>query len=164
MPGRARHVAGKGLAVVAAVLLGSCAEFVQYTDGLRKSKDRTVLVRGTANLGGVLGVIAGLPADLAALPVTYPFYLYQRSEAPETTDFSSIVLFPSFALLEVCSLLAVPVDLLEYGFYRAWLPPDTMTAQEQEEFEMKLDDETLPRYPVIPIYPEPMRKGAGTTG
>ena len=30
---------------------------------------------------------------------------------------------------------------------------DTPTAEEQEGIEMQLDDETLPRYPVEPIYP-----------
>lgn len=137
-----------------ALPLGSCGAFIEYTDGLRDSKNHTVIVRGTGKIGGAIGFIAGIPIDIVALPVTYPFYLYQDSVDPETTDFSSTILFPSFALLQVGSLLAAPVDLLEFAFYRAWLPPDTVTAEEQEELEMKLDDETLPRYPVTPIYPE----------
>jgi len=145
----------RSVLLLATVLpLGSCATFIEYTDGLRDSKNHTVFVRSTGKFGGAIGFIAGIPIDIAALPVTYPLYLYQGSDDSETMDFTSMILFPSFALLQVGSLLAAPVDVLEFAFYRAWLPPDTMTAEEQEELEMRIDDETLPRYPVTPIYPK----------
>lgn len=141
-----------GVGILAAMLLSSCGAFIEYADGLRNSKDHTVIVRGTAQVGGFVGAFAGIPIDIGALPVSYPIYLYQKSQDPEA-DFSDSILFPSFALLQVGSLVAIPVDVLELAFYRAWQPPDTPTAEEQEEFEKQLDDKTLPRYPVTPIYP-----------
>ena len=141
------------LGFLVVLTFGSCGAFIEYTEDLRTSSDRTSLVRYTAQAGGVVGVIVSLPVDLAAFPVTFPVYLYQESSSEESADLSDSLLFPTFALRGVGSLLALPVDLLELAFYRAWIPPDTPTAEEQEGIEMQLDDETLPRYPVEPIYP-----------
>ena len=43
---------------------------------------------------------------------------------------------------------------IEYGFYRAWVDGNTLTAEEMEEFEMELDDATFDRYPVKAVYPK----------
>ncbi len=126
---------------------------VEYGDSLRNSKDRTVGVRYTAKLGGVFGVLAGIPADIVLLPITYPVHLYRDSMEPESTSMVDSLLFPSLALLQVGSMIAIPIDVLEFGLYRVWLPRDTMTAEEKEELERRLDDETLPRYPVTPVWP-----------
>ena len=136
----------------------SCGAFIEYTDGLRKSLEYTPLVRGTAQTGGFLGVLAGIPLNFVALPVTYSVYLYQDSVDPETASFTDTALFPSFLLLSVCSLVAVPVDVMEFAFYRAWQPERTLTTEEQEELEKEIDDGTLPRYPVTPVYPRGKRK------
>jgi hypothetical protein len=145
-------VCAAGLGLIAVLGLGSCGHFIEYTNDLRSSKDHTSLVRYTAQAGGVVGVIVSLPVDIVVLPVTVPVYLYQSSTAEEA-GLSDSILFPSFALRGVGSLLAVPVDLIELALYRAWVDPDTPTAAEQEEIEKALDDDTLPRYPVAPIYP-----------
>lgn len=110
-------------------------------------------VRGAAKVGGAIGLVAGVPISVVALPASYPIYKIQESADPDGTDFMSTVAFPAFVLLEVCSLLATPFDVLEFALYRAWQPPATLTAEEQQEIEFALDDQTLPRYPVVPIYP-----------
>jgi hypothetical protein len=138
--------------VLLAALTG-CGAFVEYTDDLRTAGERSRLVRYTAQFGGLLGFAVGIPVDIVALPVTDPVYLVQSRQDPENTDFGSTVLFPSFALLQAGSLLAAPFDAVEFLVYRAWQPPETATAEEQEELEIRIDEETLPRYPVTPLYP-----------
>ncbi len=146
------------LALVLTLPQASCGAFIEYTDGLRKSQEYTPLVRGTAQTGGFLGVFASIPLDIVALPVTYSVYVYQRSIDPDTASFTDTALFPSFVLLGLGSLVAVPLDVMEFALYRAWQPARTLTAEEQEELEMQLDDGTLPRYPVTPLYPQGKRK------
>ena len=141
------------IAAVSAALLSSCGAFIEYTDGLRNSEEHTVVVRGTAKVGGAIGLLAGVPISVVALPASYTIYKVQESGDPEGTDYMSTVAFPAFALLEVCSLLATPFDVLEMALYRAWLPAATLTAEEQLQLEFGFDDQTLPRYPVTRIYP-----------
>lgn len=148
----------RAAALAGLVLCSGCGTFIEYTDGLRKSDEYSRFVRGTAQVGGFVGVIASLPVDVGVLPITAPIYLYQKKVDPDQADLSDSVLFPTFTLLGVGSLLAVPVDLVEFAVYRAWQPGNARTAEEQQELEMKLDDDTLPRYPVTPVYPPPSAK------
>lgn len=135
----------------------SCGAFIEYTDGLRTSKEYTPLVRGTAQTGGFIGVLASIPVDIVALPLTYSVYVYQGYVDPDSASLTDTTLFPLFLLRGVGSLLAVPVDVMEFAFYRAWTPEGAMTAEEQEEFEGNLDDDALPQYPVTPVYPTTKR-------
>ena len=49
-------------------------------------------------------------------------------------------------------MLGVPFDTIEYGFYRAWLPPEAMNRDARESLELELDDATLPVHPVRAVY------------
>lgn len=150
MNGRGRGLAGWALLMLA---LG-CAEMVQYTDELvDRRTGRTLLVRTPATLGGVVGFVVGVPVDIVALPVTYLVYTNQKSDQSAAADPLSTMLFPSFVLWRAGTLVAVPLDALEFIVYRAWLPPPTPTRQEQEAFEVEQDERTLPVYPVEPIFP-----------
>ena len=144
------------LLVLSSGSLSSCemvGQFVEYTDGLRNSEERTVVVRGVSQTGGFLGLLASVPVTVASLPITYTGYLVGRYVKPEDVDVASALLLPSFALLEVGSLLGVPADLLEMVVYRVWAPRQTLSPADQEAFEAALDEDTLPRYPVEPILP-----------
>lgn len=151
MSGRAGMIAGWYLALL---VLNSCGDLVQYTDELvDRRTGRTLLVRTPATLGGVLGFVVGVPLDIVALPVTYPVYASQKNDQAVAADPLSTMLFPSFVLWRAGTLVAVPLDILEYVAYRAWLPPPTPTRQEQEAYEVEQDERTLPVYPVEPIFP-----------
>jgi len=147
------------VALVAAVLaagLGSCGQFVEYTDDLRDpTTRRTLFVRSPATIGGVVGFAVGTPVSVAALPVTYVVYSYQKAESPDLADPLSTLLFPSFVLWRTVSLIAAPFDALEFLAYRAWLPPRTPTREEVEQMELEFDERSLQSYPVRPIYPLP---------
>lgn len=145
----------RGALLLAALLLPSCSEFVQYTGALSDSRTgRTLFVTVPATLGGFTGFVVGLPLDVVALPISYPVYKVQESQAPEAADPLSTMMFPSFLLWRVGALIAVPFDAVEYAVYRAWRPADTMTADERQAFEYEKDQELLERYPVEPIYPK----------
>ncbi|MCB9872448.1 MAG: hypothetical protein H6837_21520 [Planctomycetes bacterium] len=140
--------------LLAAMPCGSCGmvgPFIEYTDDLRDSKEHTVACRYTAKFGGFLGALAGVPIDAVALPVSATYWAVRRS-VDQDASLSAALLFPSFVLLQVGSLLGAPVHLVEYVTYTAWRDEQTLTTQEREEQERKLDDDALPRYPVTPIY------------
>ena len=140
--------------ILALLALGSCSQLVEYTDELvDRRTGRTLVVRTPATLGGVVGFVLGVPLDIIALPVTYTLYSFQRDDEFVTADPMSTMLFPSFVLWRVGTLVAVPFDAVEFIAYRAWLPPETPTAEEQETLEVKEDSETFPVYPVERIFP-----------
>ena len=133
---------------------GSCGQLVEYTDELVDQRTgRTLVVRTPATFGGVLGFLIGVPLDLIALPITYTVYTIQKDEPTVTADPLSTMLFPSFVLWRAGTLVAVPFDMLEFSVYRAWLPPQTPTAEEQEAHEVEEDEAALPVYPVERIFP-----------
>jgi hypothetical protein len=141
---------------LAIVVLGAagCGQFVQYTDELTDPRTgRTAIVTTPANLGGVLGFVAGIPLDVAAIPVTYAVYSYQAENDPAGADPLSTMLFPSFLLWRAGCLLAVPFDAVEHVVYRAWRSPHTRTREEREEIEFLHDERALPSYPAVPLYP-----------
>jgi len=128
------------------VVLPACAPVVQYTDEIvDSSTGRSWLVTVPATVGGFCGFVAGIPADIVALPVTFSMY---RLQDPDNADPVSTLLFPSFALWRAGTLIGSPMDLVDYGLFRAWRPPATPTADEQNELEYQFDMNTLPRYPV----------------
>ena len=138
-------------------MLGSCevvGQFVEYTDGLRNSKEHTAVVRGVSQTGGFLGLLASVPLTVASLPINYSAYLVSDSIKPGETDVASMLLLPSFTLLEVGSLLGAPAALVEMLMYRIWAPRPSLDPVEQEAYEAALDEDTLPRYPVEPIVPK----------
>ena len=142
------------LVLCGSLLLPSCAELVEYTDELSNAgTGRTLVVTSPATIGGITGFVVGIPVDVLALPITYPFYAIQKSQDSLTADPLSTMLFPSFFLWRVGKLLAVPFDLIEFSVYRAWRSPETLTREEREEIEFRIDEESLPSYPVQPIYP-----------
>ncbi|MEE2887698.1 MAG: hypothetical protein VX951_09750 [Planctomycetota bacterium] len=151
------RLAGIGLAwVLTCGTLGSCemvGRFVEYTDGLRNSEEHAAVVRGVAQVGGFLGLLVSVPLTTAALPFTYLSYLVENQIQPEEADLVSRLLLPSFALLGIGSLLGAPADLVEVMLYKTWAPPEPMTEAEREAFEQALDEDTLPRYPVVPVLP-----------
>lgn len=149
-----RRAAAVWLTLFCMMALPACSAFVQYADSLRQSKRRTPVVRYTAQLGAAIGAVVGLPISVVGLPVSYPVYLVQESQSPETTDPSSTMLFPLVVLAQAGSMLGAPFDLIEYSVYRAWQPEEVLSGSEQEELEQRIDDNTLPRYPVTPIYPK----------
>ncbi len=144
----------KALALTASLLLSGCAELVQYTDELsNEATGRTFVVTSPATLGGMVGFVIGIPADILALPVTYSVYAIQKSQDSLTADPLSTMLFPSFFLWRAGKLVAAPFDLVEYSVYRAWRSPETLTREEREEIEFRHDEESLPSYPVRPLLP-----------
>lgn len=148
----------RAAALAGVAMLASCGTFVRYTGELTDSRSgRTLLVTAPATLGGFVGFVAGIPVDVVALPVTYTVYAMQKSQNELEADPMSTMLFPSFVLWRTGTLLAVPFDILEFSLWRSWQPPPSMTAAEQAEFEYELDQQTLPRYPVEPVYPDPRR-------
>ncbi len=100
-----------------------------------------------------MGFVLGVPLDIIGLPVTYTLYQFQRDDESVTADPMSTMLFPSFVLWRAGTLVAVPFDAVEFVVYRAWLPPETPTAEEQERLEAAEDSSTLPVYPVERIFP-----------
>ena len=137
----------------AALLFGSCTQVVQYTDALvDESTGRTAFTRVPATIGGIVGFVAGVPVDVAALPVTYSVYALQDEV---TRDPLSIFLFPSFVLWRIGSLLGAPFDLVEWATYRHWQRDDALTREERELREAEIDALEWPDYPVETIYPRP---------
>ncbi len=140
--------------ILALLALGSCSQLVEYTDELvDRRTGRTLVVRTPATFGGVVGFLLGIPLDIIALPVTYPVYAVQENDESVTADPMSTMLFPSFVLWRAGTLVAVPFDAVEFVAYRAWLPPETPTAEEQERLEVDEDGKTLPVYGVERIFP-----------
>ena len=141
-------------AAAAAVLLGpSCTQVVQYTDALVDARTgRSAFTRVPATIGGIVGFVAGVPVDVAALPVTYTVYAMQDEV---TRDPLSIFLFPSFVLWRIGSLLGAPFDLLEWAAWRQWQRGDGMTREERELHEAEIDALEWPDYPVETVYPRP---------
>lgn len=147
-------------ALCAALLLASCSQFIQYTDEIREGAGgRTSLVTVPTLLGGSAGFIVGIPADIVALPVTYPIWSYQRRQNARA-DRTSTLLFPSFAFWRIGMLLGAPFDALEFAAYRAWRAERTMTRQEREAIESEHDREAYPTYPVKPLYPDDAARAA----
>jgi hypothetical protein len=134
--------------------LSSCAQFVQYTDELVDPKTgRPFVVTVPAAAGGFCGFLIGIPATVIALPVTFTVYQVQRDQNEVTADPISTMLFPSFVLWRTGTLVALPLDMLHYMVARAGRPAPTPSREEQTEAEYQIDQQTLPRYPVTPIYP-----------
>jgi len=139
------------LSVLTLLLLASCSQAVRYTDELVDSRTgRTIFVRTPATFGGVVGFIAGIPVDIAALPITYPVY---KTRDEGTVDPLSVFLFPSFVLWRAGVLVGAPFDVLEYLAYRMWLPEDTLNAEERNRLELELDAEAFPFHRVEWVYP-----------
>lgn len=131
--------------------LAGCTQTIRYTDELVDPRTgRSLFVRAPAIFGGVVGFLAGVPVDVAALPVTYPVY---KAQDEATVDPLSIFLFPSFVLSRAGVLVGMPFDVLEYLAYRMWRPEDTLTAEERERLELQYDEDSLPNHPVEWIYP-----------
>jgi len=151
-----------------AFALAGCAQIVQYTDELRDERTgRTVIVRSPATVGGIAGFALGAPVSVVALPATWGVYRYQKARTPLQADPTSTLLFPSFLFWRVGTLLlGAPVDLLEWGFWRAWRDAPTPNAAEREAIELRHDEEVLQNYPVEPIFPplpQVPRRDPGTT-
>ena len=134
----------------------SCAGLVQYTDELRREKTgRSQFVLAPSAVGGITGFVLGVPVSIAASPVTYGVYRYEKSRAPLKADVASTMLFPSFVLWRAGILaLGAPFDALEFALWRAWQEPVSLTPSELEEIERTYDRAVLSRYPVRPIYPD----------
>ena len=148
------HGARPALAL-AALALSGCAQFLEYTGELTDDlTGRTLFVTLPATVGGFVGFVIGIPVDVVALPVTATAYAMKTANDPVNADFVSTAIFPSVVLWRLGTLLAAPFDAVEWAAYRAWLPPSTLNEQEQAEYELQLDEETLPQYPVKPIYPK----------
>ena len=149
-----RHRGRRANWALALLTLGACAQLVQYTDELvDRSTGRSLLVRTPATFGGVVGFVVGVPFDILALPVSYPMYLGQKADDSVPADPLSTLLFPSFVMWRAGTLVAVPLDAVEFVAHRAWMPPQTPTTEEQERFEVGQDELTLPVYPVTRIFP-----------
>ena len=136
--------------------LGGCAEVIGYTDKLVDARTgRTPITRVPATVGGLVGFIGAVPLDIAALPVTWTVYATQDEI---TRDPLSIFLFPSILLWKLGTLIAAPIDLVEWGCWRVWQPDSALTPEERERLEAELDHAGSSDYPVEAIYP---RRGAG---
>ena len=115
--------------LLALCLLPACSQTVQYTDELSDPRTgRSWFVTAPANVGGFVGFVLGIPADLVALPATFTVYRVQRAQNKLTADPISTMLFPSFVLWRAGTLIATPFDMLEYVAIRAWSPPRSSAA------------------------------------
>ncbi len=142
------------VALAVLTVLPACSQLVRYTDEIVDERTgRSPVVTVPATAGGFVGFVVGLPVDLIALPVTFPIYYIQREQDRVKADPLSTMLFPSFALWRMGTLIAVPFDATEYIVVRAWQPPRTPNAQEQQAIEDGFDRDTLRRYTVEPVYP-----------
>lgn len=142
---------------LAAAMSCSCASVVRYSDDLVSAKSgRTLFTRAPATLCGVMGFLVGVPLDVVALPATYMVY---RGQDKATRDPLSVFLFPSFVLWRGGTLLATPIDIVEWGVWRWWQPVDSLTPEEQERIEVELDElhQQWTDYPVEWIYPRAAR-------
>jgi len=135
--------------------LASCAQFVQYTDEIVDYRTgRPTLVTAPATAGGFIGFVVGIPADIAALPVTFTVYTVQKDQNEIGADPISTLLFPSFVLWRTGTLLALPLDALYFMFVWWDRPERTLTEEERTEIEYDFDLDTLPSYPVEAVYPK----------
>ncbi|MFQ5503576.1 MAG: hypothetical protein ACE5F1_02130 [Planctomycetota bacterium] len=93
-----------------------------------------------ASLAGLIGFVAGVPADIAALPISYTVYSAQKDGDEERVDPLSTLLFPSFFLWRT-SVLAIgtPLDILEFVFYRAWKSPTEKTQSDRDREETRTE-------------------------
>ena len=134
--------------------LASCGTLVEYSDALTEARTgRTEFVMWPATTGSTLGFVCGIPVDVLALPVTWSVHQVQKSSNPGQADLASTVLFPSFVLERTGKiLLGAPFDAIEFALYRAWLPPEAMDRETRESIEGQIDEDTLPRYPVQPVF------------
>lgn len=140
--------------VLLLTMSSSCGQVVEYAQDISDSRrGRSLFVTVPANFGGLTGFVLALPADVLALPVTYPFYKYQSVANPDDADPFSTLLFPSFFLWQAGKLLGAPFDLIEFGLYRGWRSPLALTEGEREEIELNHDLEYMPPYPVERVYP-----------
>lgn len=124
-----------GAALLAALLVLPSCVLVEYSDNLvDETTGRSGFVTKPAALGGIVGFVAGIPIDLAVLPVSYLVYRSQKDEEEEGLDPLSTLLFPSFVLWRAGILVVgTPLDVLEFVFYRAWRaepPPDQVELDE----------------------------------
>ncbi len=134
--------------------LAACGQLVRYTDELADTgSGRSWVVTTPAHIGGFIGFAAGIPVDVVALPITFTVYRIQHDQNAATADPLSTMLFPSFVLWRLGTLIAVPIDLIEFAAVRAWAEPRGPTEAEQNAIELELDEDTLPTYPVETIYP-----------
>ena len=132
-------------------LAGGCTSVVRYTNELVSGEHgRTYFTRAPSALGGTVGFVAGVPVDVAALPVSFVVY---RSQPKETRDALSVFLFPSFVLWQSGLLLGAPFDVLEWAAWRSWRPARALTSAEREAAERAWDAQEFSVYPVTPIYP-----------
>ncbi len=144
----------RGAALLAiAAALGGCTPIVRYTDELVSAKSgRTPVTRAPATFGGFIGFVVGIPIDVVAVPITWGVY---ASQDDATRDPLSIFLFPSFVLWRVGTLIAAPIDILEWGLWRWWQPDQSLTPEERERIERELDEQQQQwtDYPVEWLYP-----------
>jgi hypothetical protein len=143
--------------IVASAVFGGRTPIVRYSDELVSAKSgRTAFTRAPATLGGILGFLVGVPVDIVALPATYAVY---SSQSSATRDPLSIFLFPSFVLWRVGTLIAAPIDAVEWGVWRWWQPDETLTPEDRERIERELDELQMQwtDYPVEWIYPRAPR-------
>lgn len=139
---------------VAALLLTGCAHLVEYAQDLTDRRTgRTLFVRTPATVGGFVGFAVGLPLSVVGLPVTYTVYRQQDRLNPGQSDALSTLLWPSFVLWRAGNLVATPFDAVEWAAYRSWRDPPALTRGEREDLEIEIDSQSLPSYPVEPIYP-----------
>lgn len=139
-----------------ALCLCGCAPIVRYTDELVSARaGRSVFTRMPATFGAVVGFVAGVPIDIAALPASYVIYSAQDEAA---RDPLSIFLFPSVVLWRVGALIGAPIDVLEWLVFRQWQQEDALTPEAREERERELDADGWPNYPVEVLYPAAERR------
>ncbi len=148
-------VRGGCVALLLAILCGGCAGVVQYTDELPDPQTgRSQFVTTPATLGGIVGFVVGVPASVAALPITFSVHRVEQARAPLRADLLSTLLFPSFAFWRAGTLiLGAPFDALEFLTWRVWTDDMEPTDADREAFERELDRDDLPSYPVEAVYP-----------
>lgn len=146
-----------GALLLLSAVLGGCAGVVQYTDELPDPQTgRSQFVTTPATLGGIVGFVVGVPASVAALPITYSVHRVEQARAPLRADLLSTLLFPSFVLWRAGTLiLGAPFDALEFLTWRVWTDGMEPTDADREAYERELDRDALPSYPVEPVYPPP---------
>lgn len=148
------NVHGASVPIALLAFAAGCAPLVQYSDELVEPRTgRSEFVIWPATAGGVVGFVVGVPIDIVGFPVTWGIYRIQKSSNPFEADLPSVALFPSFVLWRAGAIvLGLPFDAIEYGLYRAWLPPEAMNRDARETLELELDEATLPMHPVQPLY------------
>lgn len=124
------------LLLTALAILPSCV-LVEYSQNLvDESTGRGNFVTQPASIGGIVGFIAGVPLDIAALPASYLVYRAQRDQDEEAIDPLSTLLFPSFVLWRTgVIVIGTPFDVLDLVFRRAWTTPP---AKLQSDYDAEL--------------------------